>query len=95
VGARAVGIAGSQEKCDYAVRELGYTACINHRSADLAGQIRATCPGGVDVYFDNLGGEVLATVVNALAPHARVIFVARARLTTGKCLHLGPRSHPC
>src|ERR1700730_12279104 len=73
VGARAVGIAGSPEKCDYAVRELGYAACINHRSGDLGAQIRAACPGGVDVYFDNVGGEVLSCVVNLLAPHARVI----------------------
>jgi NADPH-dependent curcumin reductase CurA len=73
VGARAVGIAGSQEKCDYAVRELGYAACINHRSGDLAAQIRAACPEGVDVYFDNLGGDVLSCVVRFLAPHARVI----------------------
>jgi NADPH-dependent curcumin reductase CurA len=74
VGARAVGIAGSREKCDYAVRELGFAACINPRSeGDLAAQIRAACPDGVDVYFDNVGGEVLACVVNLLAPHARVI----------------------
>jgi NADPH-dependent curcumin reductase CurA len=73
VGARAVGIAGSPEKCEYAVRELGYAACINQRSQDLAGQIRAACPDGVDVYFDNIGGEVLSCVLKCLAPHARVI----------------------
>jgi NADPH-dependent curcumin reductase CurA len=73
VGARAVGIAGSDEKCDYAVRELGYVACINYRSSDLAAQIRSVCPDGVDVYFDNVGGDVLATVLKFLAPHARVI----------------------
>src|SRR3984893_1795455 len=73
VGARAVGIAGSREKCDYAVQELGYAACINPRSGDLAAQIRAACPDGVDVYFDNVGGEVLCCVVQFLAPHARVI----------------------
>lgn len=73
VGARAVGIAGSPEKCDYAVRELGYAACIDHRSGDLARQIRDACPEGADVYFDNVGGEVLAGVLNFLAPHARVI----------------------
>lgn len=73
IGARAVGIAGSAEKCDYAVRELGYAACINYRSGDLAAQIRSTCPDGVDVYFDNVGGDVLGTVLTFLAPHARVI----------------------
>jgi NADPH-dependent curcumin reductase CurA len=73
VGARAVGIAGSREKCEYAVSELGYAACINYRSGDLAAQIRNACPDGVDVYFDNVGGEVLAGALNFLAPHARVI----------------------
>ena len=73
VGARAVGIAGSREKCDYAVRELGYSACLNYHSGDLAAQVRTACPDGVDVYFDNVGGDVLGTVLNFLAPHARVI----------------------
>jgi NADPH-dependent curcumin reductase CurA len=94
VGARAVGIAGSQEKCDYAVRELGYAACINHRSADLAAQIRATCPDGVDVYFDNLGGEVLATVVNALAPHARVILCGMSEAYNREVSPPGPSLAP-
>jgi NADPH-dependent curcumin reductase CurA len=73
VGARAVGIAGSQEKCEYAVRELGYVACLNYRDADFDVQVKLACPDGVDVYFDNVGGAVLATVLNFLAPHARVI----------------------
>jgi NADPH-dependent curcumin reductase CurA len=73
VGARAIGIAGSDEKCEYAVRELGYAACINYRDGDLAAQIRSVCPDGVDVYFDNVGGDVLATALQFLAPHARVI----------------------
>lgn len=73
VGARVVGIASSPEKCEYAVRELGYAACINHRSNDLAAQIGAACPDGVDVYFDNVGGDVLSCVLSFLAPHARVV----------------------
>jgi NADPH-dependent curcumin reductase CurA len=73
VGARAVGIAGSSEKCEYAVRELGYASCINYRTGDLAAQLRNACPEGVDVYFDNVGGDVLATVLKHLAPHARVV----------------------
>jgi len=73
VGARAVGIAGSKEKCEYAVRELGYAACINHHAEDVSAQIHAACPDGVDVYFDNIGGELLGRVLKLLAPHARVI----------------------
>ncbi|HVO48040.1 MAG TPA: NADP-dependent oxidoreductase [Steroidobacteraceae bacterium] len=73
VGARAIGLAGSDEKCDYAVCELGYSTCINYRAGDLTAQIHSACPDGVDVYFDNVGGEVLAAVLGCLAPHARVI----------------------
>jgi len=73
VGARAIGLAGTDEKCDYAVRELGYSTCINYRAGDLTAQIYSVCPDGVDVYFDNVGGEVLAAVLGCLAPHARVI----------------------
>jgi NADPH-dependent curcumin reductase CurA len=73
VGARAVGFAGTAAKCDYAVHELGFAACINHRDGDLAGQIRAACPDGVDVFFDTRGGETLSTVLDCLAPHARIV----------------------
>jgi NADPH-dependent curcumin reductase CurA len=73
VGARAVGIASSPEKCEYAVRELGFAACINYHADDLDAQVRAACPDGVDVYFDNVGGDVLSCVLKYLAPHARVV----------------------
>lgn len=73
VGARAVGIAGSDEKCEYAVKELGYAACVNYKKGDLAGQLKAACPNGIDVYFDNVSGETLAVVLRQLALQARVI----------------------
>jgi NADPH-dependent curcumin reductase CurA len=73
VGARPVGIASSPEKCTYAVNELGFAACINDAFGDFAVRVRETCPDGVDVYFDNVGGAVLAGVLSFLAPHARVI----------------------
>ncbi|MGA0099287.1 MAG: NADP-dependent oxidoreductase [Steroidobacteraceae bacterium] len=73
MGARPVGIAGSSEKCDYAVRELGYTACINYRTGDLKAQLKEACPRGIDVYFDNVGGEVLSAVLGNLALHARIV----------------------
>ena len=73
VGARAIGMAGSREKCEYAVRELGYTACINYRTGDVDAQLKQLCPDGVDVYFDNVGGAVLSAVLRYLAPNARVI----------------------
>lgn len=73
VGARAVGIAGSDEKCEFAVRELGYAACVNYRKGDLAGQLKAACPDGINVYFDNVGGDTLAAVLRNLALYARVV----------------------
>jgi NADPH-dependent curcumin reductase CurA len=73
VGARAVGIAGSDEKCDYAVRELGFDACVNYRQGDLRAALAAACPEGVDVYFDNVGGDTLAAVLGRLALGARIV----------------------
>ena len=73
VGARAVGIAGSDSKCRYAVEELGFDACIDRRTGDLAAAIRGSCPDGVDVYFDNAGGDVLGAALRNLARGARVV----------------------
>jgi NADPH-dependent curcumin reductase CurA len=73
MGARAVGIAGSDEKCRYAVEELGYEACLNHRSVELRTGLRQACPEGVDVYFDNVGGDVLAAALANLALNARIV----------------------
>lgn len=73
MGARAVGIAGTDEKCRYAVDSLGYAACINHRGGDLRAAIRQACPDGVDVYFDNVGGDLLAAAIANLAPQARIV----------------------
>ncbi len=73
VDARVVGIAGSNEKCRYAVEELGYDACVNYRAGDLRALLKQACPGGIDVYFDNVGGEVLAAALGNLALRARVV----------------------
>ena len=73
VGARAVGIAGSDEKCRYAVAELGFEACVNHRAGELPALLKQACPDGIDVYFDNVGGDVLNAVLGNLALHARIV----------------------
>ncbi len=73
VGARAVGIAGSDAKCRYAVEELGYAACVNYRNGDLRAQLKAACPDGIDVYFDNVAGDTLAAVIGNLAMGARIV----------------------
>ncbi len=71
-GCRVVGIAGGAEKCRAAVQELGFDACIDHHSADLATQLAAACPKGIDVYFENVGGKVFAAVLPLLNTGARV-----------------------
>jgi hypothetical protein len=73
MGARVVGIAGSAEKCEYAVRELGFAACVNYRQGDLVAQLKQACPDGIDVYFDNVGGETLSAVIRNLALGARIV----------------------
>jgi NADPH-dependent curcumin reductase CurA len=71
-GCRVVGIAGAREKCDYALKELGYDACISHYDADMAEQLAAACPDGIDVYFENVGGSSWAAVMPLLNNFARV-----------------------
>ena len=71
-GCRVVGIAGSAEKCAYVVDELGFDAAINHRAQELGPALQGACPHGVDVYFDNVGGVVLDTVLRLLNRNARI-----------------------
>ncbi len=71
-GCRVVGIAGGSEKCAFAVDSLGFDACIDHRSPDFRQQLKAACPNGIDVYFENVGGDVLRAVLPLLNDFARV-----------------------
>lgn len=71
-GARAVGIAGSAEKCRFVVDELGFDDCINHRDSDFEEQLQKACQSGIDVYFENVGGPVFKAVLPLLNPFARV-----------------------
>ena len=73
MGARPVGIAGSDEKCRYAVDALGFDACVNYKMGDLQAALKQACPAGVDVYFDNVGGDVLQAAIGNLALHARIV----------------------
>jgi len=71
-GCRAVGIAGGQDKCKYLIDELGYDAAIDYKADDVRKALRAACPDGVDVYFDNVGGDILDLVLTQLARNARI-----------------------
>jgi NADPH-dependent curcumin reductase CurA len=72
-GCRVVGIAGGPEKCDLIVKELGFDAAIDYKSEDVRAALKEHCPKGVDVYFDNVGGEILEAALARLARHARVV----------------------
>ncbi|HAA93111.1 MAG: NADP-dependent oxidoreductase [Rhodospirillaceae bacterium] len=62
-GCRTVGVAGGPEKCDYAVKEFGFDACLDHRADDFEDQLAAACPDGIDVYWENVAGRVLEAVI--------------------------------
>ncbi|KAF3998045.1 NADP-dependent oxidoreductase [Glaciimonas immobilis] len=71
-GCHVIGIAGGVEKCKYAVEELGFDVCLDHRSSDFPQQLKAACPKGIDVYFENVGGAVFDAVLPLLNLFARV-----------------------
>ena len=74
-GARAIGIAGTREKCDWVTRHARLSACINYASENLRARLGQLAPRGVDIYFDNVGGELLEAIVAGghLAPGARIV----------------------
>ena len=73
LGLRVVGIAGGKEKCDYAINEFGFDACIDYKNQDVHKALKETCPGGVDIYFDNVGGEILDIVLTRINQKARIV----------------------
>src|SRR5471030_1829258 len=73
LGCRVVGIAGGKEKCDFVVNELGFDACIDYKGGSVRDGLKEHCPQGVDVYFDNVGGEILDTVLTRINLKARIV----------------------
>lgn len=72
-GCRVVGIAGGRDKCDWLVKELGFDAAIDYKSEDVRKALRAAAPAGIDVYFDNVGGDILDAALANLARGARIV----------------------
>jgi NADPH-dependent curcumin reductase CurA len=70
---RVVGIAGTDEKCRWLVDDLGFDAAVNYRTQDVAAGLHEHCPGGIDLYFDNVGGEILDICLGQLAMKGRVV----------------------
>jgi NADPH-dependent curcumin reductase CurA len=71
-GAKAVGIAGGDDKCRYVERELGFGACVDYKSADFETALRSAATQGIDFDFENVGGKVFDTVLGLLNPFARI-----------------------
>ena len=91
-GARVVGIAGGPEKCRTVVEDFGFDACIDYRAGGIDAALKEHCPQGVDVYFDNVGGDILNSVLGRLAPHARVVLCGViSSYLTGE--HPGPANY--
>ncbi|MDQ5849191.1 MAG: NADP-dependent oxidoreductase [Pseudomonadota bacterium] len=72
-GCNAVGIAGGPEKCDYVTRSLGFDACVDYKAGNLYRDLKAACPKGIDVFFDNVGAEILDTALRLTNVFARIV----------------------
>lgn len=91
-GARVIGIAGGAHKCRAVVSDFGFDACIDYKNEDVPAALKVHCPKGVDVYYDNVGGEILNAVLGRLAPKARVVLCGViSSYLTGE--HPGPSNY--
>lgn len=92
-GCRVVGIAGGAEKCQQLIDELGFDAAIDYKNQDLSAALKRSCPQGVDVYFDNVGGEILDTVLTRLNVGARVVLCGAISQYNNKEAVKGPANY--
>jgi NADPH-dependent curcumin reductase CurA len=94
-GCRVVGIAGGAAKCDWVVKELGFDACIDYKAGPSAVRdgLKAHCPGGVDIYFDNVGGEILDTVLARINRKARIIICGAISQYNNTTAVQGPKNY--
>jgi len=93
-GCRVIGIAGSDEKNQYLEKELGVDATVNYKTADLKQALRAACPAGVDIYFDNVGGEISDVVMTMLNKGSRSVICGQISLYNLEKPDVGPRVQP-
>ncbi len=93
-GCRAVGIAGSEAKCDYIMNELGFDACINRKTQDLSSALEAACPNGIDIYVDHTAGPILEAVLQHINLGARIPLVGLISQYNAEDLPPGPNLMP-
>jgi NADPH-dependent curcumin reductase CurA len=92
VGCRVVGIAGTKEKCSWVVDELGFDACIDYRTENVADALREACPNGIDVYFDNVGGDILDAALQNMNDFGRLVECGMISRYNDAELAPGPRN---
>jgi NADPH:quinone reductase len=90
-GARVVGIAGTDEKVNYLKEELGFDAAINYKTEKVFDSLKAACPDGIDVYFDNVGGEISDSVLRLINKGARIAICGQIALYNLEKVDVGPR----
>jgi NADPH-dependent curcumin reductase CurA len=91
--ARVVGIAGTDEKCRWLVDELGFDAAVNYKTDDVAARLREACPEGIDLYFDNVGGELLDICLAQLALRGRVVLCGAIASYNARGSIQGPKNY--
>jgi NADPH-dependent curcumin reductase CurA len=92
-GCRVIGIAGGAEKCSYLVEELGFDGSIDYKNEDVRKRLKEECPGGIDVYFDNVGGEILDIALSMLKLHARIVICGAISQYNNKMAIKGPSNY--
>jgi NADPH-dependent curcumin reductase len=94
-GCRAVGIAGGPDKCRYVTQELGFDACVDYKGGKLAADLKAAAPNGIDVYFENVGGEILDTVLLQMNKFGRIPLCGLISAYNATSLPAGPKNLRC
>jgi|TARA_B100001971_G_scaffold192163_1_gene196205 NADPH-dependent curcumin reductase CurA len=92
MGCRVIGTAGTNQKVNYIVNELGFDGAINYKTQNVESEIHKLCPNGIDIYFDNVGGEVTDIVMNNLAMYARIIICGQISQYNSIGQEQGPRN---
>lgn len=94
-GCRVVGIAGGPDKCKYVREDLGFDACVDYKAGNLAADLKAACPNGIDVYFENVGGEILDAVLLQMNTFGRIPVCGLISAYTATKLPEGPKNLRC
>ncbi|MGD0365115.1 MAG: NADP-dependent oxidoreductase [Bryobacteraceae bacterium] len=92
-GCRVVGIAGGPDKCRYVVEDLGFDAAVDYKNKDVRPALAGHCPKGIDIYFDNVGGQILDVALSMLARHARIVICGAISQYNNLQTIEGPRNY--